>query len=200
MLKATISVMGFLALGCAGGSQLGPVKLASPRFEFTNLKADDSCTEPYWKVEDLQLDSSCGGLFDYCVRARATVKSLADVAQHAEVFAVYTTPEGKEVKKKQDVSLDPREILPLTFTFDEASMGDDKPKVRVSVDSKACARVSCDVSNTGDAAGTAQVEGLFGGQTRAQSVNLAPAQTRTVTFDFAGMEAKGAGSCRMAPS
>ncbi len=200
MLKAKTVVMGFLVLGCAGGSQVGPVKIASPRFEFTNVKVDDSCTEPYWKVEDLQLDSSCGGLFDYCVRARATVASLAAVPQRGAVFAVYTTPEGKEVKKKQDVSLDPHEVVPLTFTFDEASMGDDKPNVRVAVDSKACARVSCDVSNTGDAAGTAHVEGLFSGKSRAQSVNLAPAQTRTVTFDFAGTEAKGTGSCRMTPS
>lgn len=188
-----------LVLGCGSGVQVGPIKVASPRFEFSNVKVDDSCSVPYWRVGDLKLDSECGGFLDYCVRAQTLVTSMAESQQQGTVVATYTTPDGKEVSKKQQLTLAEKGSQAVTFDFDEASVGDDAPNVRVRVDMKSCTRVACDVTNTGDAAGTASVQGIFHAKTKASSINLAPGQTRTLTFDFPELEAKGQGLCKLAP-
>lgn len=187
------------ASGCGSGAQVGPFKVASPRFEFANVRVDDSCSVPYWRVADLKLDSSCGGLLDYCVRAQANVTSMTDSDQQGTVVATYTTPAGKEVSKKQQLSVPGKGSKPVTFSFDEASVGDDNPNVQVRVDVKSCARIACDVTNTGDAAGTASVQGAFQGKTKASPINLAPGQTRTVTFDFPDVKPEGQGVCQLAP-
>jgi hypothetical protein len=195
VLAATIA-------GCGTeGAQVGPIKIASSRFEFEDAKVDASCTEPHWRLAGgVTTDTDCGGLFDYCVRTHAGVQSLADTTQTATVYAKYTTPDGKEVRKTQSVTLGPGTTQDLTFTFEEASIGDDKPNVEVVIDARICTRLTCNVTNTGDAAGTASVEAAYDGATRTDQLNLAPGQTRTLTYDFPGALLGGQAVCRLSAS
>lgn len=191
-----------LALGCA---EVGGRLFAEPRLEVASVRADDACTIPKWRLDEARGDLQCGGLFEHCVRVTCRVTALGEEGAFGTVSAWYTSDGGAKVERKQEISIPGDATRELTFDFEEAKLGDQDVRYGCTAETTPCRTVYCDVTNTGDAPGTARVVGkhttMKGVHVESESeVNLAPGQTRTVSFDFVGQSEQGVGSCELVPT
>ncbi len=197
------SIVGLLALssvlGCVG---VADKLIASSRLEAANIKVDNSCATPQWQVADQTSSDACGGIFDYCLRVNCTIAASGSDPAQGEVAAVYMAAGGIEFRKKSSLAVNPGASRAISFDFSEAELAHSDITYRCEALQNDCARVSCDVTNTGDAAGTGEVTLSFEAsngavKTGRKSVNLAVGQTRSVSYDFPGFQG-GTGRCAVA--
>jgi hypothetical protein len=203
-MRGWIVLFAALSLGCADIAGLGRKLIAEPRIELSAVRVDDACTAPKWRLDEAKGDTTCGGLFEHCVRVTCRVTALSEGGAFGKVSAWYTSDGGAEIRREQEISIPGDATRELVFDFEEAKIGDQGAKYGCVAETTPCQTVYCDVTNTGDAPGTAKVKGKFttmkGVHVESESeVNLAVGQTRTVSFDFVGQAEQGVGACDMVP-
>lgn len=93
------------------------------------LGASFACALPgvsTFEVTGGEVDRSCTGLLDFCVRGTCTVKNLGDQAAPATVTFQLHEPDGTTVTAEEYVMLQPKEARPVSHDFAEAKRKDAK--------------------------------------------------------------------------
>ncbi len=155
------------------------------RFDVTNVVVSD-CSSPNWQRLDIKMDDSCTRLGDDCTTVRCQFLNLSSESQTGTLTGTYTS--GGLVTRIQQVQLGPNQTAWFKFDFPESQLFDSDARGDCFVAPEHisyCAEIECQVSNTGDASGTATVELGFGWlPTKEAKVDLAPGQTRGVSRKF----------------
>ena len=80
---------------------------------------------PRFEVKGGKVDAACSGIFEYCSRARCTVKNLGSSAAPATVTFKLHQPDGTIVSADEYVMLNPKEPKEVRHDFREARLVDE---------------------------------------------------------------------------